>query len=73
MFMAAMCGNLLLHGQTLAEFQPCHPAEAEGEIVSLDFEKELPPEFELAAGYQCGWGFGENGSGGLVLRRGPGG
>ena len=69
---ATMCGTMLI-GQKLADFAPYQKDEGtKGTILSLDFEKGAPPEMVIAKGYQCGWGYGENGNGGLMLKRGPG-
>ena len=54
------------------DFRPVESDGEQGAPLSLGFEKDLPPEFRLAKGYQCGAGLGENGSGGLRLQRGPG-
>ena len=53
----------------LSDFQPYQKDTENAQIVSLDFEKGLPPGLTLPKGYQCGWGFGENGNGGLILQR----
>ncbi len=69
--LASMCGEMLF-GQMLKDFHPYEPDAKEGDIVSLDFERGCPDGLKLAKGYECGWGFGENANGGLVLRRSPG-
>ena len=56
----------------LSDFLPYQKDTENSVIVSLDFEKGLPDGMTLPKGYQCGWGFGENGNGGLILQRKPG-
>ena len=72
----SLCGMMLM-GQKLADFKPRAEKEVlakeRGTLFTLDFEKkELPKGFVLSKGYQHGRGFGENGNGGLFLKRGPG-
>ena len=71
-----LMSGIMLFGQKLADFEPfeknaVNNAE-KSTIVSLDFEDGIPSGMELAKGYKCGRGFGENGNGGLILQRGPG-
>ena len=70
-----MAGAMLM-GLELADFKPVENMDAQkkenNKILTFDFEKGLPPGMTQAKGYQCGWGFGENGNGGLFLKRGPG-
>ncbi len=69
----ALCGIVLL-GQKLADFKPYaqNVVMEKRTILSLDFEQELPAGMKMVKGYQVGRGFGENGNGGLFLKRGPG-
>ena len=76
MSVVIMCGAMLMGCMSLKDFKPLEKKSAEekekNKILTLDFEKGLPEGMILANGYKCGWGFGENGNGGLFLKRGPG-
>ena len=71
-----LMGGAMLMGLELADFKPVEKVDAQkkeqNKILTFDFEKGLPSGMTQAKGYQCGWGFGENGNGGLFLKRGPG-
>lgn len=64
--------NTCMEKIKLSDFLPYQKDTENSTILSLDFEKGLPEGMRLPKGYQCGWDFGENGNGGLILQRKPG-